>query len=333
MKFSSAGTADGDGDPLTYAWDFGDGGTSTAADPTYTYKKNGTYTATVTAKDPTGRTGSASVHVTVGNTAPTVELVLPEDGQLFEFGDAVPFKVNVSDPEDGTIDCTEVEVKFTLGHDSHGHDITTEHGCEGTIKTAMEGGHDPNANIYGGISASYTDNGGGGQAKLTGKDASRLQPRHRQAEHYDASSGVTTPSKSSAHGGKTVGDIHNDDWISFKTYVLGNTSKLTARISSAGSGGFLEVRTGSPTGKILGSGPVPVTGSWDTFQDIDIPLRGAPKKQTELFLVFKGGDGALYDIDDFELSDSPVDRTAKRVLVFSKTAGFRHDSIPAGIEA
>ncbi|QCW80027.1 DUF1080 domain-containing protein [Streptomyces sp. S6] len=333
VKFSSAGTSDGDGDPLTYSWDFGDGGTSTAANPTYTYKKNGTYVATVTAEDPTGRTGSASVHITVGNTAPTVELVLPEDGQLFEFGDSVPFKVNVSDPEDGTIDCTKVEVKFTLGHDSHGHDITTEHGCEGTIKTAMEGGHDPNANIYGGISATYTDNGGGGQAKLTGKDQARLQPRHRQAEHFDNSSGVTTPSKASAHGGKTVGDIHNDDWISFKTYVLGGTTKLTARISSAGSGGFLEVRTGSPTGKILGSGPVPVTGSWDTFQDIDIPLRGAPKKQTELFLVFKGGDGALYDIDDFELSNTPVDKTAKRVLVFSKTAGFRHDSIPAGIAA
>ncbi|MFE3431987.1 ThuA domain-containing protein [Streptomyces sp. NPDC059171] len=333
VRFSSAGTADGDGDPLTYSWDFGDGKTSTAADPTHTYRKNGTYTATLTAEDPTGRTGSASVHVTVGNTAPTVDLVLPEDGQLFEFGDSVPFKVNVSDPEDGTIDCTEVEVKFTLGHDSHGHDITTEHGCEGTIKTAMEGGHDPNANIYGGISASYTDNGGGGQAALTGKGASRLQPRHRQAEHFDDSSGVTTPSKSSAHGGKTVGDIHDDDWISFRTYVLGDTTRLTARISSAGSGGFLEVRTGSPTGKILGSGPVPVTGSWDTFQDIDIPLRGAPRKQTELFLVFKGGDGALYDIDDFELSSTPVDRTAKRVLVFSKTAGFRHDSIPAGIEA
>ncbi|MEU3132499.1 ThuA domain-containing protein [Streptomyces sp. NPDC006854] len=333
VRFSSAGTADGDGDPLTYSWDFGDGKTSTAADPTHTYRKNGTYTATLTAEDPTGRTGSASVHVTVGNTAPTVDLVLPEDGQLFEFGDSVPFKVDVSDPEDGTIDCTEVEVTFTLGHDSHGHDITTEHGCEGTIKTAMEGGHDPNANIYGGISASYTDNGGGGQAALTGKDASRLQPRHRQAEHFDDSSGVTTPSKSSAHGGKTVGDIHDDDWISFRTYVLGDTTQLTARISSAGSGGFLEVRTGSPTGKILGSGPVPVTGSWDTFQDIDIPLRGAPRKQTELFLVFKGGDGALYDIDDFELSNTPVDRTAKRVLVFSKTAGFRHDSIPAGIEA
>ncbi|MFJ4965178.1 ThuA domain-containing protein [Streptomyces sp. NPDC088729] len=333
VRFSSAGTSDGDGDPLTYAWDFGDGGTSTAADPAYTYKKNGTYTATLTVADPTGRTGSASVHVTVGNTAPTVELVLPQDGQLFAFGDSVPFKVNVSDPEDGTVDCSRVEVKFTLGHDSHGHDITTEHGCEGTIKTAMEGGHDPNANIYGGISASYTDNGGGGQAQLAGRDQSRLQPEHRQAEHFDDSSGITTPGKPTANGGKTVGDIHNDDWISFDTYVLGGATKLTARISSAGSGGFLEIRAGSPTGKILGSGPIPVTGGWDAFQDVDIPLRGAPKKATDLYLVFKGGDGPLFDVDDFELSDSPPDRTAKRVLVFSRTAGFRHDSIPAGVAA
>ncbi|WP_299538358.1 ThuA domain-containing protein [uncultured Streptomyces sp.] len=333
VKFSSAGTADGDGDALTYSWDFGDGGTSTAADPTYTYKKNGTYTATVTATDPDGRTGSASVHVTVGNTAPTVVLETPVDGQLFEFGDAVPFKVTVTDPEDGTIDCSKVEVKFTLGHDSHGHDITTAHGCEGTVKTAMEGGHDPNANIYGGVSASYTDGGGGGQATLTGRDQAQLQPRHRQAEHFGASSGVNIMDKASAHGGKTVGDIHDGDWISFSPYVLDKTTRLTARVSSAGAGGFLEVRAGSARGKLLGSAAVPVTGSWDTFQDVDVPLRGAPKKQSDLVLVFKGASGALYDVDDFEISSSAPDKNAKRVLVFSKTAGFRHDSIPEGIAA
>lgn len=333
VRFSSDGTADGDGDALTYAWDFGDGGTSTAANPSYTYKKNGTYTATVTATDPSGRTGSASVHVTVGNTAPTVKLELPGDGQLFTFGDDVPFKVTVTDPEDGTIDCSKVEVRFVLGHDSHGHPITTEHGCTGTIKTEMDGGHDPNANIFGVIDASYTDGGGGGQAALSGHDQSQLQPRHRQAEHFNASSGINTFDKANAEGGKTVGDIHNDDWISFKPYILGDSIKLTARISSGGVGGFLEVRTGSATGKILGSAPVPVTGGWETFQDIDVPLRGAPKKATELFLVFKGGEGALYDIDGFELSNTPPDKTAKRVLVFSKTAGFRHDAIPEGIAA
>ncbi|MGX6744790.1 ThuA domain-containing protein [Streptomyces xantholiticus] len=333
VTFSSAGTTDADGDALTYSWDFGDGATSTEANPVHEYTENGTYTATVTAKDPTGRTGSAGVHVVVGNTAPKVELELPADGALFDFGDDIPFKVTVTDPEDGAVDCGKVTVNYVLGHDSHGHPVTSANGCEGVIKTSADGGHDPNANVFGVLDAEYTDGGGGGQAALTSHDQAKLQPRHRQAEHFDDQSGIKTYDKAAAHGGKTVGDIHNGDWISFAPYNLTGSKKLTARISSGGAGGILEVRRGSVDGKLLGSGPVPVTGSWETFQDIDVPLKGVPEKTTELFLVFKGGDGALYDVDDFKLSDTPVDRSAKRVLVFSKTAGFRHDSIPAGVAA
>ncbi|MEJ8660960.1 ThuA domain-containing protein [Streptomyces sp. MS1.AVA.4] len=333
VAFSSAGTTDADGDALTYSWDFGDGGTSTAANPAYTYRKNGTYTATVTAKDPTGRTGSASVQVVVGNTAPKVTLELPAEGTLFDFGDEIPFKVTATDPEDGTVDCAKVKVTYVLGHDSHGHPVTSANGCTGTIKTSADGGHDPNANIFGVFDAEYTDGGGGGQAPLTGHDQAQLQPRHRQAEHYTGSSGVKVYDKAPANGGKTVGDIDDGDWISFKPYNLSGSTKLTARISSGGAGGFLEVRTGSANGTLLGSAPVPVTGGWETFQDVDVPLRAVPKKTTELFLVFKGGAGALYDVDDFELTNTPVDRSAKRLLVFSRTAGFRHDSIPAGVAA
>ncbi|GAA2459834.1 ThuA domain-containing protein [Streptomyces lavendulocolor] len=334
VAFSSAGTTDADGDPLTYSWDFGDGtGTSTAANPTYTYRRNGTYTATVTARDASGRTGSASVRVVVGNTAPRVTLDLPADGALFGFGDEIPFKVTVTDPEDGTVDCAKVKVTYILGHDSHGHPVTSANGCTGTIRTSADGGHDPNANIFGVFDAEYTDGGGGGQAALTSHDQAQLQPRHRQAEHFSAQSGTRTHDKATAHGGRTVGDIEDGDWISFTPYNLTGSTKLTARISSGGAGGFLEVRTGSATGPLLGSAPVPVTGGWETFQDVDVPLRAVPKRTTQLFLVFKGGTGALYDIDDFELSNTPPDRTAKRVLVFSRTAGFRHDSIPAGIAA
>ncbi|MFJ8660710.1 ThuA domain-containing protein [Streptomyces sp. NPDC093795] len=333
VSFSSAGTTDGDGDTLTYSWDFGDGGTSTAAHPTHTYRKNGTYTATVTAKDATGRTGSASVHVVVGNTAPKVTLELPAEGALFAFGDEIPFRVKVTDPEDGTIDCAKVKVTYVLGHDSHGHPVTSANGCTGTIKTSSDGGHDDDANIFAVFDAEYTDGGGGGQAALTTHDQAKLQPRHRQAEHFDAQHGVNVFDKTQANGGRTVGDIHDGDWISLKPYHLSGATKLTARVSSGGVGGFLEVRTGSPTGTLHGSAPVPVTGSWETFQDIDVPLRNVPRKTTELFLVFKGGTGALYDVDDFTLSSAPVDRNAKRVLVFSRTAGFRHDSIGTGITA
>ncbi|MFI2214685.1 ThuA domain-containing protein [Streptomyces sp. NPDC020141] len=333
VALSSAGTTDADGDPLTHHWDFGDGATSTEANPTHVYRANGTYTATHTAKDPSGRTGSAGVRVVVGNTAPKVTLQLPDDGTLFSFGDEITFKVKATDAEDGPVDCARVKVSYILGHDSHGHPITSANGCTGTIKTSSDGGHDPNANIFGVLDAEYTDFGGGGQAPLTTHDQIQLQPRHRQAEHFTGSAGVRTYNKATANGGKTVGDIHNADWISFKPYNLAGATKLTARIASNGAGGFLEVRTGSADGKLLGASVVPVTGGWETFQDIDIALRSVPRNTTELFLVFKGGSGALYDLDDFTFSNSPADRTAKRVLVFSKTAGYRHESIPTGVAA
>ncbi|MGW4565884.1 PQQ-dependent sugar dehydrogenase [Streptomyces sp. NPDC004561] len=300
VAFSSAGTSDQDGDALTYSWDFGDGASSTAADPTHKYKKNGTYTATVTAKDTTGRTGSASVQVVVGNTAPTVTLELPQDGQLFSFGDPVPFKVKVTDPEDGkAIDCSKVTVNFILGHDSHGHPLTSAHGCSGTIQTSADGGHDQDANIFGVLDAQYTDGGGGGQDPLTTHARSVLQPRHRQAEHFGTSSGVTVAARTTAHGGKVVGDIHDGDWIAFTPYALSDAKKITARIASGGAGGTLEVRAGSPTGTLLGKATVPVTGGWDTYQDVSADLSRAPRGTITLHLVFKGGSGALFDLDDF----------------------------------
>ncbi|KMS73290.1 glycosyl hydrolase, partial [Streptomyces leeuwenhoekii] len=301
VSFSSAGTTDQDGDDLTYVWDFGDGSTSTQADPTHRYRKNGTYTATVTAKDPSGRTGSASVQIVVGNTAPRVTLDLPKDGQLFSFGDAIPFKVRVTDPEDGrSIDCSKVKVSFILGHDTHGHPLTSANGCTGTIQTSADGGHDENANIFGVFDAEYTDNGGGGQTPLTTHDQNVTQPKHRQAEHFGDSSGVSVITKDTAHGGRTVGDIHNGDWISFTPYVLSNAEKVTARVSSGGTGGTLEIRAGSATGTLLGKAAVPVTGGWETFQEVSADLSRAPRGTTELFLVFKGsGTGALFDVDDF----------------------------------
>ncbi|MFE9022482.1 PQQ-dependent sugar dehydrogenase [Streptomyces sp. NPDC007808] len=300
VQFSSEGTTDQDGDALTYSWDFGDGGKSTQANPSYRYKRNGTYTATLTAKDPSGRTGSASVQIVVGNTAPTVTLELPRDGQLFSFGDAIPFKVRVSDPEDRTIDCAKVKVTFILGHDSHGHPVTSANGCTGTIRTSADGGHDEDANIFGVMDAEYTDGGGGGQAPLTTHDQSVTQPKHRQAEHFGNGSGVSVITKATAHGGRTVGNVHNGDWISFTPYHLGNAKKITARISSGGAGGTLEVRAGSSTGTLLGKATVPVTGGWDSFQDVSADLSRAPRGTTTLHLVFKGsGTGALFDVDDF----------------------------------
>ncbi|MFI6989544.1 carbohydrate-binding protein [Nonomuraea wenchangensis] len=298
VSFSSAGSSDPEGGALTYSWSFGDGTTSTAANPSKTYTANGAYTATLTVRDPQGLTGTASVIVNVGNTAPTVTLTTPADGQLFSFGDTVPFQVTVSDPEDGTIDCAGVTVSYLLGHDSHRHKITSKTGCSGSIAVPLDGEHDAAANIYGVFEASYTDRGG-----LTSTSDRTLQPRHRQAEHFGAQQGVQTADHTTAEGGKTVGFTDDGDWISFQPYNLGNATKVTARVSSAGAGGRIEVRAGSATGTLLGTVNVASTGSWDTFTDVSANLSGAPAGTTTLYLVFRGptGQGYLFDLDAFTL--------------------------------
>ncbi|MGS2648702.1 lectin [Streptosporangium sp. LJ11] len=296
VNFSSAGSSDPEGGALSYSWNFGDGTTSTAANPTKTYSTNGSYTATLTVRDPQGLPGGASVAVSVGNTAPAVTLTTPGNGQLFSFGDTVPFQVTVSDPEDGTIDCSRVTVTYSLGHDSHAHEITSKTGCSGSIAVPVDGEHDTAANIYGVFVASYTDAGG-----LTSTSSRTLQPRHRQGEHFGAQQGVQTADHASAEGGKTVGFVDDGDWISFTPYNLSNANRFTARVSSAGVGGRIEVRAGSATGTLLGTVNVTSTGSWETFADVSANLGGAPSGATTLYLVFRGatGQGYLFDLDAF----------------------------------
>jgi glucose/arabinose dehydrogenase/PKD repeat protein len=294
VTFSSAGSSDPEGGALSYSWSFGDGTSSTAANPSKTYTANGTYTVTLTVRDAEGLTGTANVTITVGNTAPTVTINSPANGSLFSYGDTVPFSITVTDPEDSSINCARVKMTYVLGHDSHGHQITSQNGCTGAITIPVDGEHDSAANIFAVFDAEYTDAGG-----LTTHKQHTLQPRHRQAEHFKTSSGVDKFSKTPAEGGQTVGNINNGDWIAFEPYRVDNATSFTARVSSGGVGGTLQVRTGSPTGTIIGSAAVTSTGSWETFADVTAPISGAPAGTGQLYLTFAGGAGSLFDVDAF----------------------------------
>jgi PKD repeat protein len=68
VTFSSAGSSDPEGTALTYSWNFGDSGTSTAANPSHAYSASGVYSARLTVSDGTNSAQSGVITISVGNT-------------------------------------------------------------------------------------------------------------------------------------------------------------------------------------------------------------------------------------------------------------------------
>ncbi|MFD6567884.1 ThuA domain-containing protein [Micromonospora profundi] len=308
VQFSSAGTADPDpGNTLSYQWTFGDGTTSTAANPSKVYTSNGNYTAQLKVTDNTGKTGFANVQITVGNSAPVVTITTPPNGGMLTFGDKVSYQITVTDPDGGTVDCSKVVLNPALGHDDHAHETTEYPGCSGTISTDLLGGHPDGANLFYVLNARYTDSGGaGGAAPLTGTAQVILQPKHKQAEYYSSQSGVRVVEQSAAESGKRVGDISNNDWIAFNPMSLSGISNVSYRLSSPSGGGTIELRAGSPTGTLLATTTVPSTGGWDNYQST-APVNVAALGGTQtLYMVFKGSGNNWFDLDAYTFGGAGV---------------------------
>ncbi|WP_291416806.1 ThuA domain-containing protein [Actinophytocola sp.] len=307
VQFGSDGSLDPDGTPITYAWDFdGDGTTdSTEANPSHTYTANGNFSATLTVTDADGRTGNASVPIVVGNTAPTVTLNLPPNGGFFDWGDQVKFTVTVTDPEDGTINCDDVQLQSILGHDTHGHPLDQYTGCSGTVQTTLSSGHSEGDNVFAVFEASYTDKGGaGGASALTGRAQSILQPKHKQAEFFTATGrtadgagtgdpGVQVETTSDTAGGfRNIGFIEDGDWWSFDPTNLSDVDSIGFRVASAGGGGTIEVHSGAADGPLVGSVAVPVTGDWQSFTDVSLALDNPPTTSGPLYFVARRPAGS-----------------------------------------
>ncbi len=70
----SDGSTDADGNVVSWSWDFGDGGTSSAQNPSHIYGAGGTFTVTLTVTDDDGATATASQQVTVDAGGATITL-------------------------------------------------------------------------------------------------------------------------------------------------------------------------------------------------------------------------------------------------------------------
>jgi PKD repeat protein len=322
VNFSSNGSLDEDpGDSIRYEWDFGDGSPlNLEANPSHTYTRAGRFTAVLSVFDSTGKKTSTSTVITVGNTSPTIVVTAPLDGGLFSFGDLIQYKVTVTDPEDGTVNCNDVTVTFVLGHDTHGHAEQSSTGCTGFLQTDPEdvshGG-----NVFGVISATYADKGGSaGQApSLSTTTQVQLRQKHQEVEHVVNQSGTATATNTDGAGGVHRSSLAAGDWLQLNgPFNLFQADSITFRVADTAPGGnppaaprtvgsplaAVEIRQDSITGPILTTVNLTSTGSTTAalaWNSQTFPLPPSSGKH-ELFFVFRAVTGGATGGNLFNLN-------------------------------
>jgi len=109
LSLSAAGSKDHEGDPVSYEWRLGDKVLATDAEAKVTLTEPGDFRLELFVSDDKGGTGKASVPVTVGNSVPAVKFISPQAGDFFTPGEPLSYRLEVSDPEDGSAAGREAE--------------------------------------------------------------------------------------------------------------------------------------------------------------------------------------------------------------------------------
>jgi hypothetical protein len=109
-----------DGDPLTYLWDFGDGTTSTAPNPTKTFTSKGVYTVRLTVSAGPDQTPAQPIVVQVG-IPPTLTVAAPVDGALYRAGNTITYNAFASDAAGFDLNDADIKTVVRLHHGTHYH--------------------------------------------------------------------------------------------------------------------------------------------------------------------------------------------------------------------
>ncbi|MDP4183214.1 MAG: family 43 glycosylhydrolase [Bacillota bacterium] len=114
-----------------------------------------------------------------------------------------------------------------------------------------------------------------------------------------------------SEGGMDVCNIENGDYIKVKGVNFGTgATSFDARVASAASGGNIELRLDSLTGKLVGTCAVSGTGGSQTWAAKSCTISGATGTH-DLYLKFTGGSGSsLFNLNWWKFNSSSASPTS-----------------------
>ncbi len=126
VDFTGSSSSDPENGALTYHWDFGDGATSTEADPSHVFTATPgvptSYDVTFTVTDDQQQQAQAQLIVSVNNTPPQVEIISFQNGSTYPVGVDTLYQLvaDVTDLEHGPAELSYAW-RTTLHHNTHTH--------------------------------------------------------------------------------------------------------------------------------------------------------------------------------------------------------------------
>ena len=232
VNFSSNGSSDPEGHALTYSWTFGDGATSTQANPSHTYTVAGPYQARLTVSDGVNSTLSPPLSISAGNRPVVTLTTTPSDNGLFRAGDVITFSGTATDAEDGTLPASAYTWNIDFLHEGHVHPGTPITGVTGGTFTIPTSGHDFSGFTRYRITLTVTDSSG-----LQSSQSATVFPDKVNLTFDTAPGGLTLYLDGIAHTAPFVYDTLKgfNHTIEARDQTVGTTSYTFASWSDGGT--------------------------------------------------------------------------------------------------
>jgi len=135
-----------------------------------------------------------------------------------------------------------------------------------------------------------------GQVAFLNNDANYKITPGTPAASYSGQNSVVA--ESCAEGGQDVGSIVNGSYTYYAGVAMAGGTAFNARVASAGVGGNIEIRLDSPTGTLIGTCAVPVTGGWQAWTTQSCSITATTGTHA-IYLVYTGGAGNLFNVEWF----------------------------------
>jgi hypothetical protein len=121
-----------------------------------------------------------------------------------------------------------------------------------------------------------------------------------QGSSFSSESGLETETTGDSTGEYDLGYLSQGAYTEYKNVDFGTSvSQVTVRTASDGNGGTAAFYLDSMTGTPIATATLPVTGGWQTWQNVTAAVTGASGVHT-LYVVFNGTTASISNVNWFQ---------------------------------